>query len=103
MAKRPSITITRKIDFTTDAVVCAAERFCGALHREALDAGDGADHQRHERRLDHADLECIERDRLPAARDRKTVGLDAAIKPAHQAAAIERRHRAQERQDRHAR
>ncbi len=61
MANRPSSTITRKIDSTTDAVVCRPSDSALPLHLEALHAGDDADHQRHERRLDHADLEGVER------------------------------------------
>ena len=44
MANTPSSTMTRKIDFTTEAVVCCAERLGAALHLQALDAGDDADH-----------------------------------------------------------
>ena len=60
MANRPSSTITRKIDFTTEAVVCSPSELGAALHVQALGAGDDADHERHERRLDHADLEMGE-------------------------------------------
>ena len=95
MANSPSSTITRKIDFTTEAVVLQPERLGAALDLQPLGAGDDADHQRHERRLDHADLEMGERDRLLQARD-EDLGAHAAIEPGDQAAAVERRHRAEE-------
>ena len=101
MANRPSSTITRKIDSTTEAVVCRPSDSALPLTAKALDAGHHADHQRHERRLDHADLEGVERNRFLEPRQ-ENVGIDAAIEPAHQPAAIERRHRAEEGQDRHA-
>src|SRR6266567_3133455 len=47
-----------------------------------------------------ADLEGIERDRLLEAGE-KHVRIDAAVAPGDQRAAVDRRHRAQERQDRH--
>ena len=43
MANTPSSTMTRKIDFTTEAVVCSAERFGAALDAQAFAAGDDAD------------------------------------------------------------
>ena len=73
MANMPSITITRKIDFTTEFVVRSPSDFGGALDLQALDAGDDADDQRHERRLDHADLESLDRDRFTQTR-RKNFG-----------------------------
>src|SRR5947209_138578 len=66
-----------------------AERFRAALDLEALDAGHDPDHQRHERRLDHADLEGVERDRLLEARE-KHVRIDAAVAPGDQRAAVDR-------------
>ena len=67
MANRPSSTMTRKIDLTTDVVVCCPSDFGAALDFQAFEAGDDADHERHEGRLDHADLEMGDRDRLAAA------------------------------------
>ena len=67
MANRPSSTITRKIDFTTDAVVLQPERLGAALDLQPLGAGHHPDHQPHERRLDHAHLEMGHRDRFRAA------------------------------------
>ena len=99
MANSPSSTITRKIDLTTEAVVCRPERLGAALDAQALRAGDDADRQRHERRLDHADLEVRDRDRLPEPR-REDLGAHAAVEPGDQPAAVERRHRAEERQHR---
>src|SRR5262249_40390127 len=46
-----------------------AERLGAALHPQPLGAGDEPDHQRHERRLDHADREMIDGDRVFQARD----------------------------------
>src|ERR1700740_2744225 len=76
------------------------ERFRAALDREPLDAGDDADHGGHHRRLDDADDEVIDRDRV-AQPQQEGFGIDPAIEPCHQATAIERRHRAEKRQDRH--
>ena len=100
IANRPSSTITRKIDLTTESVVLRPSDSVEPLTSSPCDAGDDADHQRHERRLDQADREIIERDRLLQPRQ-EYVRRHAAIEPAHQAAAIERRHRAEEGQDRH--
>src|SRR5262249_15248732 len=77
-----------------------AERFGAALHLQTLDAGDDADDQRHERRLDHANLERCARNCL-AQPCQEHFGLDAPVKPGHQSAAIQRRHRAKEGQDRY--
>ena len=85
----PSSTITRKIDFTTEVVVCRPSDFGAALHPQAFAAGDDADHQRHERRLDHADLEMRDRDRLPQAGDEDRPGSFR-----HRARPPARRHRA---------
>src|SRR4051794_40570703 len=76
-----------------------AERFGAAFDPQTLAAGDDTDHQRHERRLDHADLEMRHRDRLAQARD-VDFRAHSAVEPGHQPAAIERRHRAEEGQDR---
>src|SRR6266487_5163551 len=51
-----------------------AERFRAALDLEALDAGDDADHQRHERRLDHAALK-VSSEIASLRRERNTSGL----------------------------
>src|ERR1700676_2517221 len=76
-----------------------AERFRAALHREPLDAGDDADHRRHDRRLDDADDEMIDRDGI-AQPQQKGFRIDAAIKPCDEATAIQRGHRAEEGKDR---
>src|ERR1700710_800746 len=65
-----------------------SERFSTALDREPLDAGDDPDHRRHHRRLDDADGEMIDRDRIAQAQQ-KRLGIDAAIQPRDQPAAIE--------------
>ena len=101
MANSPSITITRKIASTTEDVVCSPSDSALPFTARPFHAGHHADHQRHERRLDHADLEVVDGDRFLEPRQ-EDVGVDAAIEPAHQAAAIERRHRAEEGEDRHA-
>ena len=92
--------MTRKIDFTTEFGGLGAERFRAALHLQALDAGDQPDDQRHERRLDDADFEGLERDGIAQARHEHR-RADAAVKPGHQAAAVKRRHRAEEGQQWH--
>src|SRR5580693_235467 len=66
-----------------------AERFGAALHREPLDAGDDTDHRRHHRRLDDADGEMIDRDGV-AQPQQERLGIDPAVKPRHQPAAIQR-------------
>jgi hypothetical protein len=72
-----------------------AERLGAAFHPEALGAGHDPDHQRHERRLDHADVEMRERDGVLEARD-VDVGAHAAVEPADEPAAVECGHRAEE-------
>src|ERR1700684_2998166 len=67
-----------------------AERFGAALDREPLDAGDDADHRRHDRRLDQADGEMIDRDRV-AQPKHEGFGPDAAVACRDQAAADQRR------------
>ena len=64
MAKRPSRTMTMKIDFTTDDVVWRPSDSARALHRQALGAGDDADHEGHEGRLDEPNHECVGGDRF---------------------------------------
>ena len=98
-ANRPSSTITRKIDFTTEVVVCLPSDSRRALHPQAFAAGDDADHQRHERRLDDADLEVGDGNSLMQAGDVDR-RAHAAIELRHQPAAIERGHRSDEAQDR---
>ena len=51
--------MTRKIDLTTELVVCSPSDSALPLHLQPFDASDNADDQRHERRLDHADLERV--------------------------------------------
>src|SRR5580692_9133807 len=75
-----------------------SERFGAALHREPFDAGDNADHRRHHRRLDDADGEMIDRDGV-AQPQQEGLGIDAAVKPRHQAAAIQRCDGAEEGED----
>ena len=99
IANTPSITITKNIPFTTDDVVCWPSNSALPLHRKPLDAGDDPDHRRHHRRLDHADGEVIDRDRVAQA-EQERLRIDAAIEPRHQAAAIQRRDRAEKGQDR---
>ncbi len=77
-----------------------AERLGAALHGKALDTGDDADHRGHDRRLDDADDEMIDRDRVAQAQQ-EGFGIDAAIEPGHQPAAIERGHGTEEGEDRH--
>lgn len=76
-----------------------AERFSAALHRQSLDAGDDTDHGGHDRRLDDADDEMIDRDGV-AQPQQERFGIDAAIEPGHEATAIKCGHGAEERQDR---
>src|ERR1700722_320202 len=76
-----------------------AERFGTAFYGEALAAGDDADRERHERRLDHADLEMRHRNRVAQPGDEHG-RAHPAIEPGHEAAAIERGHGAEEGQDR---
>ena len=64
MANRPSSTMTRKIDFTTEVVVCRPSDSALPFTFKPFDGGNHADRQRHERRLDHADLE-MRRSRSP--------------------------------------
>ena len=73
MAKNPSSTMTRKIDLTTDDVVFDPSEAGAALDFEAFDASDQADHQCHERRLDHADGNVVT-DIASRKRARKTSG-----------------------------
>ena len=68
-ANRPSSTITRKIDFTTDAVVCRPSDSALPLTLSPSVGRDEANHQRHERRLQDADLEMRDRNRLAQPRD----------------------------------
>src|ERR1700689_291024 len=65
-----------------------AQRFGTALHREPLDAGDDTDHRGHHRRLDNADGEMIDRDGV-AQPQQEGLGIDTAIEPRHQPAAIQ--------------
>ncbi len=51
-ANRPSSTMTRKIDLTTEDVVCCPSDSALPFTRKPSLAGDEPDHQRHERRLD---------------------------------------------------
>src|SRR5690349_10548647 len=67
-----------------------AERFRAALDRQPLDAGDDADDGGHHRRLDDADHEVVDRDRV-AQPQQEGFGIDPAIEPRHQPAAIQRR------------
>ena len=68
-ANAPSSTMTRKIDLTTEIVVCLAEGFRASLDPQTLAACDDADDQRHERRLDHSDLEMRHGDGFVKPRD----------------------------------
>src|SRR6202041_430734 len=76
-----------------------SKRFGTALHREPLDAGNDADHRRHHRRLDDADGEMIDRDGV-AQPQQEGLGIDAAIEPRHQPAAIQCRDGAEKGEDR---
>jgi len=98
-ANRPSSTITRKIDFTTEVVVCLPSDFRASLDLKAFAAGDNADYQRHEWRLDHADLEAGHGYGVMQPRD-KDRRSHAAIEPCHQTATIECRHRSDEGENR---
>ena len=81
MANRPSSTITRKIDFTTEAVVCRpSDSALPFTCRPSAHATMPID-QRHERRLDHADLEMRDRDRFVQPGD-ENLRAHAAIEPA---------------------
>src|SRR3989304_643756 len=90
-ANSTSSTMTRKIAFTTDDVEnrphprrrgSLAQRLRAALHLEALDGGDQADHDRHERSLVHPDLEGIEVDDLAQPVD-EGLRRHPAIEPGH--------------------
>jgi hypothetical protein len=99
MANSPSSTMTKKIDFTTDVVVCRPERFRASLDFQAFAAGDRADCERHERRLDDADQEMIHGDGFAQPVD-KNLRAHSAIEPGHKSAAHQCRHGSQEGQDR---
>ena len=99
IANTPSMTMTKKMRLHDGRRGVLAERLGRALHREALDAGDDADHSRHDRRLDQADDEMIDRDGVAQAQQ-KRFRIDAAIEPGDEPAAIERGHRAEEGEDR---
>src|SRR5262245_25426197 len=58
----------------------AAEGFGAALDREPLRTGDDADDERHERRLDHADLEMRQRDGFAQSAD-VDLRAHAAVEP----------------------
>src|SRR3954447_4143095 len=73
--------------------------FGAALHRKSLHAGDDPDHRGHHRGLDDADREVIDRDRI-AQPKQESLGIDAAIEPGHQSAAIQRGDGPEESQDR---
>ncbi len=100
MAKKPSSTMTRKIDLTTEAVVCrpsdsalpSTSRPSTQATMPIISAMNGA--------LIMPTAKWSS-EIASRSRARKTSGLDAAIEPAHQAAAVERRHRAEEGEDRH--
>ena len=68
IAKSPSSTMTMKMDLTTESVTFWPSDSAEPRDREAFDRGDQADHQRHERRLDQADLEGVEADGVLQAR-----------------------------------
>ena len=99
IANTPSITMTKKIPFTTEAVVCWPSDSALPCTASPSTQATMPDHRRHDRRLDHADGEVIDRDRI-AQSQQERFRIDAAIEPRHEAAAIERRHRAEEGQDR---
>ena len=80
MAKTPSSTMTRKMDFTTEFVVFSPSDSGATLHLQSLDAGDDADDQRHERRLDHSHFECGAGDGFAQPRE-KDLRLDAPVEP----------------------
>ena len=88
IANTPSMTITKKIPFTTEDVVCCPSDSALPSHRKPLDARDDPDHRRHHRRLDDTDGEMIDRDRVAQAKQER-FGIDAAIQPRHQPAAIQ--------------
>ena len=67
--------MTRKIDLTTEAVVLRPSDSALPLTVEALDAGDDADDERHERRLDHADREVSAVEIASRSRARKMSGV----------------------------
>ena len=91
--------MTRKIDFTTEAVVCKpSDSALPLTFRPSLQATtpmtsamNGA--------LIMPTSKCVDRDRLPQADDEDR-RAHAAIEPGDEAAAEERRHRAEEGQDR---
>src|SRR5579871_2340444 len=78
-----------------------AERLGAAFHREPFDAGHHADQQRHERRLDHADDEVIERDDFAQPRQKRR-RLNATVALGDQTAAPQRGDVAEEGKDRQA-
>ena len=93
--------MTMKMAFTTDAVTCwpsdSAEPFTARPSMQAINADD----DRHEGRLDHADEEGREVDRL-AQPHQEHVGAHAAVHPGDEAAAEDRRERGAEGQQRQA-
>ncbi len=99
MANTPSSTMTRKIDFTTETVVWVPSNSALPFTARPFAAGDDADRQRHERRLDHADLEMRHRNRVAQPGDEHG-RAHPAIEPGDQPAAVERGHGAEEGEDR---
>src|ERR1700730_376540 len=76
-----------------------SKRFRASFDSQALAACNDADYQRHERRLDHSDLEMRHGHGFMTAREEYR-GPHASKEPSDQAAAIESSHRADESQDR---
>src|SRR6478736_8946560 len=66
-----------------------AKRFGASLHTQTFAASDDPDDERHEWRLDHADLEVGYRDGFSDAGN-ENLRAHAAIKPRHQSAAVKR-------------
>ena len=91
--------MTKKIAFTTDDVVCWPSDSALPCTASPSTQATMPITARHHRRLDHADDEMVDRDRVAQAQQ-ESFRLDAAIEPRHQPAAIQRRHRAEEGQDR---
>src|SRR5262245_31202590 len=73
----------------------AAERFGRTLDLHAFDAGDQPDHQRHDRRLDDADEEGVERNGVAQALQ-EGLRSDAAVEPGDEAATEDSGHRGDE-------
>ena len=99
-ANKPSSRKMRTIDLTTDAVVLSPSEVALPSTSKPSTQATSPIIERHERRLDEADLERRQPDRLAQPLE-IGFGRHAGIEPAHQAGAVERGHRAEKSQERH--